>query len=122
MTFAKRVAGFPRLLLSAALAASLLAGCTKPPPAEKPGPPKDADAWVKYLTLDEKVGQLFWVGLPGTTMTPEAEQLVKAGKVGGFIFFARQGSDPATLRALTDKLQATAQSRDRFTPGLVISI
>lgn len=123
MTFAKRVAGFPRLLLSAALAASLLAGCSKPAPAPvKPGPPKDAEAWVKYLTLDEKVGQLFWVGLPGTTVTPEAEQLVKAGKVGGFILFARQGSDPTTLRTLTDKLQATAQSRDRFTPGLVISI
>lgn len=123
------VAGLPRLLLSAALVAGLMVGCTtggekpKPtPPAEVKQEERTVDWWMKQLTLEEKVGQLFWFGLPDVNVTPEAEQLVKDGKAGGFIFFARQGNDPDQLRNLTSRLQTLAKERQRPTPGLVISV
>lgn len=122
----------PKLLLSAALVAGLMTGCTaggdkpKPPTAQPQQAAKPAertvDWWLKELSLEEKVGQLFWFGLPDVATTPEAEQLVKDGKVGGFIFFARQGNDPEQLKKLTGRLQQLARERQRPTPGLVISV
>ncbi|MDF2626333.1 MAG: beta-glucosidase [Symbiobacteriaceae bacterium] len=127
----------PKQLLSVALIAGLLASaCTAggnkpqpptqtPPAAEAPkpaAPARTVDWWMQQLSLEEKVGQLFWFGLPEAATTPEAEQLVKDGKVGGFIFFARQGNDPEQLRKMTGRLQALAAERQRPTPGLVISV
>ncbi len=126
MGMARRAAGLPRLLLSAALIGALAAGCARPKPAPEPPNPwrdlRSVDAWVQHLTLEEKVGQLLWYGLKDTSVGYETEQLIKEGKAGGFIFFARQGSSPATLKALTDQLLILNQSRERPTPGLVISV
>lgn len=80
------------------------------------------DAWMEYLTLEEKVGQLFWVGLPGPEVTYESEQLLAEGHVGGYILFARQGSDPAVLSRLNGALQEAAAARERTTPGLIVSV
>jgi len=77
---------------------------------------------MRHLTLEEKVGQLFWFGLPGPALAPASEKLIHDGKVGGSIFFARQGSDPTTLKALTDQIQKTATQRSTATPGLIISV
>jgi beta-N-acetylhexosaminidase len=129
----------PKQLLSVALIAGLMASaCTgggkkptppvsTPPVAETPPKPAEpagrtVDWWMQQMSLEEKVGQLFWFGLPEAATTPEAEQLVKEGKVGGFIFFARQGNDPEQLRKMTGRLQALAKERQRPTPGLVISV
>jgi beta-N-acetylhexosaminidase len=129
MGFAHRVAGLPRLLFSAALIGALTAGCARPAPQTPPPAPsapvveeRSVDWWLNHLTLEEKVGQLFWFGLKDAVLEYETEQLIKEGKAGGFIFFARQGSQPATLKALTDNMQALGQARERATPGLVISI
>ena len=118
-----------RFVISLMLTLSLLAGCalgrpSPPPPKEPTGPqsPASPEAWVEYLTLEEKVGQLFWWGIPGPELSPEAEQLITGGKAGGFILFARQGTDPAVLKALTSRMQRNARERERFTPGLVISV
>lgn len=119
-----------KFLIATALVAGLLAGCGRPPaepqPQPKPKPPvtesRSVDWWMKELTLEEKVGQLFWFGLPDATIPAETEQLVKAGKAGGFVFFARQGNDPEQLRKLTGRLQELAAGRQRPTPGLVISV
>lgn len=139
---ARRLAG----LLVFALVLNLLASCGRgrapdsaPPGGEPPGigtepgdgsgaepgespPTSSVPAWLEYLTLEEKLGQLFWVGLPGTELTEEIRQLLAGGKVGGVIFFGRQGSDPDVLRGLTEALQAAAAARDRATPGLVIAV
>lgn len=93
----------------------------RPDPTEPP-PASAVPGWLAYLTLEEKLGQLFWVGLPGTELTEESRQLLAEGKVGGFIFFGRQGSDPEVLRRLTGELQAAAAARDRAAPGLVIAV
>jgi len=121
-------AGFLPLALSILLTTAL-GGCGRgapgpgpaPPPAEAP-PASAVDGWLEYLTLEEKLGQLIWVGLPGTELTTETAQLLAEGKVGGYIFFGRQGSDPETLRRLTGDLQRTAAARERATPRLVIAV
>lgn len=117
--------------LAAVLLAAPLTGCrggpvAPPPPSgeEEPAPSAgpDLEAWLGYLTLEEKVGQLLWFGLPGTEITPEGRELLESGAVGGFILFGRQGSDPAVLRRLTAGLQAAATARERATPGLLIAL
>lgn len=110
-----------------ALALAVMAGCSKPapdpPPADsKPLPPKGVEQWLKYLTPEEKVGQVIWFGLQGITPGAEAQELIQQGKAGGFIFFGRQGTDPAVLRNLTGQLQALAANQGRFAPGLLISV
>lgn len=111
-------------LLTLALAILLMAGCTKPASVNNVSrsTSRDLDWWLKQLTLEEKVGQLFWFGLPDSTLGPETTQLIKEGKAGGFVFFARQGDDPAALRRLTEQMQALTLQRERPTPGLVISV
>ncbi len=122
--------------MASVLLLMLLAACTKPAPPPSPNPPevtkpaepagpqppKGFDQWLQYMTAEEKVGQLLWFGLPGTTPSPEAQELIAQGKAGGFIFFGRQGTDPSVLRHLIDELQKLASSRGRFTPGLIISV
>ncbi|MEW8977064.1 MAG: beta-N-acetylhexosaminidase [Symbiobacterium sp.] len=141
-----RTAALQRILaaaLSALVAVSTPVGCGRggapspgappqggAPPAEEPGgsrgeepaPVSAVPDWLDYLTLEEKLGQLFWVGLPGAELTPETEELLAEGKVGGYILFGRQGSDPERLRRLTASLQAAAAARERATPGLVIAV
>lgn len=115
-----------RVAVSALLALVLAAGCARPPapPPESKGPqaPVTPDQWVQYLTLEEKVGQMFWIGLPGTTVPAETEAMLRGAKAGGVILFGRQGSDPKGLRDLTGIMQTMVRERERFTPGLLISI
>lgn len=120
-------------LWSALVALVIFTGCSRPAPPSPPSPPsppeseanqppRSIDQWLAYLSPAEKVGQLFWFGLQGITPSAEAQELLAEGKAGGFIFFARQGTDPAVLRNLTDQLQQHAAKRERFTPGLLISV
>ena len=122
-----------RLLITISLAAALLlTGCARsaPPATQPPGGTDDTpdeevrtvDWWLQQLTLEEKVGQLFWFGLEGESLTPQAESLIREGKVGGFIFFARQGSDPVQLRRLTEQMQALTYEHGRPYPGLIIAV
>lgn len=129
-----------KVLLSALLPLLLLVACGKPAPTVPPGPvttppverppveqppqepARTIDWWMEQLTLEEKVGQLFWFGLPGSEVSPEATALVKAGQVGGFILFARNVTDADQVADLTTGLQRVTFERGRPTPGLVISI
>lgn len=121
MKLGKRVAGFPRLLLCVFLCAALLAACAsqpRPPVAEE----RTLDWWLKHLTVEEKVGQLFWFGLKEPGVSAEAEALVRAGRAGGFIYFSRQSSDPVILKTISAQLQGLTRQRERATPGLIISV
>lgn len=124
MGFSGRAAALPRLVLVAFLAAAMLLGCApaKPEPLPPPKPKRTVEWWLGHLTLEEKVGQLFWFGLKDQVLSAEAEQLIREGRTGGFVLFARQGNDAVVLRDLTSRMQALTRERDRATPGLVISV
>ncbi|MGH8071129.1 MAG: beta-N-acetylhexosaminidase [Candidatus Entotheonellia bacterium] len=63
------------------------------------------------LSLAEKVGQLFMVGIEGTEVTPELAAWMATYGWGGVIIFGRNVESPAQLLFLTQGLQAAAQAR-----------
>ncbi len=66
-----------------------------------------------------QIGQLFMVGFPGTTPTPEILALIREENLGGIILFTRNIRDSVQVRALTQALQATAREAGHSAPLLV---
>jgi beta-N-acetylhexosaminidase len=72
------------------------------------------------MTLDEQVGQLFVVGFPDQTPTPELLDLIQRERVGGVILFSRNVGDRAQTAALTHTLQCAARAAGQPAPLLVM--
>jgi beta-N-acetylhexosaminidase len=58
------------------------------------------------LPLEQQIGQLFYIGLPGTDLDEETRELVRHINPGGIIIFGRNVAEPAQLRALVDGVRA----------------
>src|SRR5258706_4233720 len=56
------------------------------------------------LSLEEKVGQLFWIGFQGTSLGPDLRALLDQVRPGGLILFSRNIESAAQVRSLTDDL------------------
>jgi beta-N-acetylhexosaminidase len=56
------------------------------------------------LSLEEKVGQLFWIGFQGTFLGPDLRALLDRVRPGGLILFSRNIESAAQVRSLTDDL------------------
>jgi len=54
------------------------------------------------LPLEQKVGQLFFIGLPGTEIDSETRELIQEVNPGGVIIFGRNVVAPQQLRSLLD--------------------
>ena len=54
------------------------------------------------LPLEQKIGQLLYIGLPGTEFDAETRALVEYVRPGGVIIFGRNVTSPAQLRGLID--------------------
>jgi len=54
------------------------------------------------LSLEQQIGQFFYVGLPGTELDAETRALVSEVQPGGIIVFGRNVASPEQLRALLD--------------------
>ena len=54
------------------------------------------------LPLEQKIGQLLYIGLPGTEFDSEARALVEQVRPGGIIIFGRNVAAPEQLRGLLD--------------------
>ncbi|HEV2799293.1 MAG TPA: glycoside hydrolase family 3 N-terminal domain-containing protein [Pyrinomonadaceae bacterium] len=54
------------------------------------------------LTLEQKIGQLLYIGLPGTELDREARSLVADIQPGGVIIFGRNVAEAGQLRGLLD--------------------
>jgi len=63
---------------------------------------------ITDLSLEDRIGQLFWVGFAGLSVEPELRDLVRTVRPGGFILFARNIESPTQVRALTDALVRTS--------------
>jgi beta-N-acetylhexosaminidase len=73
-----------------------------------------------YMSLAEKVGQLFIVGFEGTEVTPELEAWMSTYAWGGVILFGRNVESPAQVLLLTQGLQRMMQVRGH--PPLLIAV
>ena len=54
------------------------------------------------LPLEQQIGQLFYIGLPGTELDEETRQLIEEVKPGGIIIFGRNVATARQLRGLLD--------------------
>src|SRR5678810_1131064 len=54
------------------------------------------------LPLEQQVGQLFFIGLPGTEIDSETRELIQEVNPGGVIIFGRNVASPQQLRSLLD--------------------
>ncbi|MBM7094853.1 beta-N-acetylhexosaminidase [Bacillus sp. H-16] len=57
------------------------------------------------MNIEEKVGRLMMIGIPGTTVDKETVQLVRDCYVGGVIYFQRNVESPAQVKELSERLQ-----------------
>ena len=58
------------------------------------------------LPLEQQIGQLFFIGLPGTELDAEARALIEDIKPGGVIIFGRNVAAPEQLRQLLEEISA----------------
>jgi beta-N-acetylhexosaminidase len=61
---------------------------------------------LQSLPLEQKIGQLLYIGLPGTDFDEEARSLVEHVSPGGVIIFGRNVAAPEQLRTLLDDVRA----------------
>ncbi|HEV7892969.1 MAG TPA: glycoside hydrolase family 3 N-terminal domain-containing protein [Pyrinomonadaceae bacterium] len=59
------------------------------------------------LPLERQIGQLLYIGLPGTEFDAEARSLVEDISPGGVIIFGRNVSEAEQLRGLLDSVRAS---------------
>jgi beta-N-acetylhexosaminidase len=59
------------------------------------------------LPLEQRIGQLLYIGLPGTELDSEARELIEEISPGGVIIFGRNVSSPGQLRSLLDGVRST---------------
>ncbi|PYS76171.1 MAG: glycosyl hydrolase family 3, partial [Acidobacteria bacterium] len=57
---------------------------------------------LQSLPLEQQIGQLLYIGLPGAQLDSEARSLVEYVSPGGVIVFGRNVAAPEQLRALLD--------------------
>ncbi len=58
------------------------------------------------LPLEQQIGQLFFIGLPGTELDKETRELLEYVKPGGVIIFGRNVASAEQLRALLDEVRS----------------
>jgi beta-N-acetylhexosaminidase len=54
------------------------------------------------LPIEQQVGQFFFIGLPGTELDTNTEELIREIQPGGIIIFGRNVAGPEQLRTLLD--------------------
>ncbi|MBV9211091.1 MAG: glycoside hydrolase, partial [Acidobacteria bacterium] len=57
------------------------------------------------LPLAQQIGQLFYIGLPGTELDAETRALIEEVTPGGVIIFGRNVASPEQLRGLLDEIR-----------------
>ena len=61
------------------------------------------------LTLEQKIGQLLYIGLPGTEFDAEARALVSDVQPGGVIIFGRNVASAEQLRGMLDEVRGAVR-------------
>ncbi|HEX8175278.1 MAG TPA: glycoside hydrolase family 3 N-terminal domain-containing protein [Pyrinomonadaceae bacterium] len=66
------------------------------------------------LSLEQQVGQFFYMGLPGTELDEETRSLVEHIQPGGIIIFGRNVASPGQLRKLLDDIRGIVHVEPLF--------
>ena len=70
-------------------------------------PPTAEEKILKYMTPEEKVGQLFLFGINGTTLTPQAEEFLTKNHIGGVLLYGKNIVSEEQVKDLTTQIQTT---------------
>src|SRR6266851_2755853 len=60
---------------------------------------------LQSLSIEQKVGQFFYIGLPGTELDADTRALIEEVQPGGIIIFGRNVRSPEQLRYLLDGIR-----------------
>ncbi|HYS01271.1 MAG TPA: hypothetical protein VET82_02840, partial [Candidatus Eisenbacteria bacterium] len=71
-------------------------------------PQSCADQVLATMSDDQRVGQLFLLGLAGNQLGPDELHAIQAGHVGAVWFVVQSNAGVAGIRAVTDAVQAQA--------------
>jgi beta-N-acetylhexosaminidase len=63
---------------------------------------------LQALPLEQQIGQLLFIGLPGTELDAEARDLMEYVRPGGVIIFGRNVASPQQLRRLLDGVRSVS--------------
>jgi beta-N-acetylhexosaminidase len=69
---------------------------------------------LQSLPLEQQVGQFFFIGLPGTELDTESQELIKEIQPGGVILFGRNVAGPEQVRRLLDGVRELIQTPPLF--------
>lgn len=72
---------------------------------------------INEMTLKEKIGQMIFAGVKGTTFSQETKQLVSTDKVGGLIFYANNLKDVNEATTLLNAIKKESEN-EKFPPFL----
>ena len=70
-------------------------------------PPTVEEKILKYMTPEEKVGQLFLFGINGTTLTPQTEEFLTKNHIGGVLLYGKNVISEVQITQLTNDIQTT---------------
>jgi len=76
-------------------------------PSISKAPPTIEEKILKYMTPEEKVGQLFMFGINGTTLTPQTEEFLTKNHIGGVLLYGKNVSTYEQVKQLTTDIQTT---------------
>jgi beta-N-acetylhexosaminidase len=66
------------------------------------------------LTLEQQIGQFFFIGLPGTELDSDTSELIREVQPGGVIIFGRNVAGPEQLRSLLDSVSDLIDTEPLF--------
>ena len=69
---------------------------------------------LRSLPLEQQIGQLLYIGLPGTQLDSDARSLIEYVSPGGVIIFGRNVAAAEQLRALLDGVRASVAVEPLF--------
>ena len=79
---------------------------TPTPPA--PDVESKVESILSQMTLDQKIGQMLMIGLPGTAVDDSTWNRIVGQNIGGIILLGRNTASPEQVLSLTTNLQHTA--------------
>src|SRR2546422_927927 len=97
------------LLLVMAVSSACGSPSAKPTPSPTP-PPAGGDRVLAAMTSDQRIGQLFTLGLAGDALGPTEINLIQTDHMGSVWFVATSTAGVAGIQAVTSAVQAQVSS------------